>query len=167
VDLISEALHEGHVTSSFNCGVEALDRWLRESAGRGSAQDTGRTFVWHEGDGVVVAYYTLAGHVLHRDNLSRSQARSLPAEVPAILLAKLALDTGLHSQGLGAELLVEALTRCVQAGQLVASRYVVVDAINEAAAAFYRRYGFSDIPTPAPPTRLLRRLRDIAADLDD
>jgi GNAT superfamily N-acetyltransferase len=167
VDLISEALHEGHVTSSFNCGVEPLDRWLRESAGRGNAQDTGRTFVWHEGDGVVLAYYTLAGHVLHRDNLSRTQARSLPAEVPAILLAKLALDTSLHSQGLGAELLVDALTRCVQAGQLVASRYVVVDAINEAAATFYRRYGFVDIPTPAPPTRLLRRLRDISADLSE
>ena len=164
--LVSEALHKGHVTSSFNSGVEPLDRWLRESAGHGNAQDTGRTFVWHQGDGVVVACYTLAGHVLHRDNLSRTQARSLPAEVPAILLAKLALDTSLHSQGLGAEMLVDALTRCVQAGQLVASRYVVVDAINDGAAAFYRRYNFSDIPTAAPPARLLRRLRDIAADLE-
>jgi GNAT superfamily N-acetyltransferase len=103
---------------------------------------------------------------LHRDNLSRTQARSLPAEIPAVLLAKLALDTSLHSRGLGADLLVDALTRCVQAGQLVASRYVVVDAINDNAAAFYRRYGFTEVPSTGAPTRLLRRLKDIAADLE-
>lgn len=60
--------------------------------------------------------------MLHRDSLSKKQARSLPAEVPAILLAKLALDTSMHGEGLGAELLLDALTRCAQAGQLVASR---------------------------------------------
>lgn len=162
--LISERLHGGHVLSSFGCGREPLDRWLRDSATRGDVQDTGRTFVWHEGDGVVLAYFTLTGHVLHRDDLAKSQARSLPAEIPAILLAKLALDTSLHGLDLGAELLVDALTRCVQAGQLVASRFVIVDAIDDSAARFYEKYGFTRIQGTAP-TRLLRRLKDIAADL--
>ncbi len=164
MELISEPLNDGHVLSSFSCGNESLDRWLRASALRGSLQDTGRTWVIQEGDGVVLGYYTLAGHALHRDNLSRSQARSLPREVPAILLAKLAVDTSLRGQGVGRDLLVEALERCVAAGEVVAARYVVVDAIDDHAASFYEKYGFQRIPN-TDPTRMHRRLKDIAADL--
>lgn len=164
MDFISEPLNDSHVLTSFDSGKEPLDRWLRQSAGRGQLQDTGRTFVWHAGDGEVVAYYTLTGHALHRDDLSKKQAHSLPAEVPAILLAKLALDLSLHGQGLGSELLLDALARCVRAGEIVASRFVVVDAIDESAARFYEKYGFNRVPE-TEPVRLLRRLRSIAADL--
>lgn len=164
MNFTSEPLNDSHVLTSFDSGKEPLDRWLRQSAGRGQIQDTGRTFVWHAGDGEVVAYYTLTGHVLHRESLSKKQAHSLPAEAPAILLAKLALDVSLHGQGLGGELLLDALTRCVRAGEIVASRFVVVDAIDENAVGFYDKYGFTRIPDTVP-VRLLRRLKSIAADL--
>lgn len=164
MNFTSEPLNDSHILTSFDSGKEPLDRWLRQSAGRGQLQDTGRTFVWHVGDGEVVAYFTLTGHALHRESLSKKQAHSLPAEVPAILLAKLALDVSLHGQGLGGELLLDALTRCVRAGEIVASRFVVVDAIDESAVSFYEKYGFTRIPTTVP-VRLLRRLKSIAADL--
>jgi ribosomal protein S18 acetylase RimI-like enzyme len=164
MELISELLNDTHVLSSFSCGNDSLDRWLRTSALRGNLQDTGRTWVIHEGDGVVVGYYTLAGHALHRGTLSRSQARSLPVEVPAILLAKLAVDISLQGQSVGKDLLLEALERCVAAGEVVAARYVVVDAVDDRAASFYEKYGFQRIPN-TDPIRLLRRLREIAADL--
>jgi GNAT superfamily N-acetyltransferase len=166
MDSISESLDERHVLTSFSCGKEPLDRWLRQSAARGGRQDTGRTFVMHNGDGVVLGYYTLAGHLLYRDglSLSRTEARSVPAELPAILLAKLAVDVTLQGQGFGRELLVEALSKCVAAGSIAASRYVVVDAKDEEAASSYARYGFRPIPQ-TDPVRLLRRLKDITADL--
>jgi GNAT superfamily N-acetyltransferase len=162
--VILEQLNSSHILTSFTCGKEPLDRWLRSSAARGNVQDTGRTYVMHEGEGVVLGYYTLAGHTLHRDSLSKTQARSLPAEVPAILLAKLAVDTSLHGQGFGRDLLLDALTRCVRAGEVVAARYVVVDAVDEAARSFYEKYGFQQIPG-TDGTRFLRRLKDIAADM--
>ena len=164
MNFTSEPLDDAHVLTLFDSGNKALDRWLCQSAGRGQVQDTGRTFVWHTGEKEVVAYYTLTGHALHRDSLSKKQANSLPAEVPAILLAKLALDVSLQGQGLGGELLLDALTRCVRAGEMVASRFVVVDAIDENAAGFYEKYGFNRIPD-TEPVRLLRRLKSIAADL--
>lgn len=166
--IISESLDEGHVLTSFASGKEPLDRWLRSSAPRGEKQDTGRTFVIHDGDGVVLGYYTLAGHLLHRDSLSlsRGESRSLPDEIPAILLAKLAVDTTLQGQGFGRDLLSEALSKCVASGSIAASRYVVVDAIDETAATFYAKYGFHHIPG-TDPVRLIRRLKDIAADLAD
>jgi GNAT superfamily N-acetyltransferase len=164
MDIISEALNDSHILTSFDSGNESLNSWLRSSAHRAQAQATGRTFVWHEGDDVVVAYFTLAAHMIHRDGLARSAARSLPASIPAILLAKLALDRGYHGQRLGGQLLIDALSRAVQAGRLVASRYVVVDAIDEAAKNFYVKYGFKELPNGVP-MRLVRPLQDIAADL--
>jgi ribosomal protein S18 acetylase RimI-like enzyme len=84
--------------------------------------------------------------------------------VPAILLAKLALGQHFQGQHLGEQLLLDALSRCVAAGELVGSRFVVVDAIDDRAAKFYAKYGFAQVPGTAP-ARLLRRLSAIAADL--
>jgi len=120
--------------------------------------------VWHTGDREVVGYFTLVAHVIHREALSRTQGRSLPREVPAILMAKLALSEHLHGQGLGEQLLLDALSRCVAAGEVVGSRFVVVDAIDAAAESFYVRYGFQPMENTTP-TRLLRRLTSIATDL--
>jgi GNAT superfamily N-acetyltransferase len=119
--------------------------------------------VWHASDGEVVAYYTLTGRALHRDSLSKKQAHSLACR-GAGHPAGLALEVSLHGQGLGGELLFDALTRCVRAGEIVASRFVVVDAIDQSAAKFYQRYGFTPIPE-TEPVRLLRRLKSTAADL--
>ena len=82
--------------------------------------------------------------------------------IPAILLARLALDTRLHGEGLGAELLWDALTRCVVASDAAGARVVVVDAIDEDAAAFYARFGFR---APTGQLRLVQKVSDVAAAL--
>ncbi len=156
----SERLSEEHDLRPFESSEPDLDRWLKESALRAQKQPAGRTYVWHEGDKVVVAHFTLLGHVLSRGVLPRKEQRSVPHEVPAILLAKLALDKRLHGQRLGRQLLADAMIRCIEAGRIVAFRYVVVDAISENAAGFYQRFGFIPIPDTSP-VRLIRKLADI------
>ncbi len=161
---VSERLNDRHALDGFQSSNSSLDTWLKASALRAEAQGTGRTSVWHRGDQAVVAYFTLVAHVVGRDRLSRTQGRSLPLHIPAILIAKLALHQDLHGRGLGAQLLLDALSRCVAAGSLVGTRFVVVDAIDEAAEAFYARFGFQPLPGTTP-TRLVRRLSSVADDL--
>jgi GNAT superfamily N-acetyltransferase len=163
--VISEPLSTVHVLGTFSCGEESLDRWLKESALRAQRQGTGQTRVWHEGDHIVTAYFTLASHNIDREILSRAEQGSVPPSVPATLLAKLALAETLHGQGLGPELLVDALTQCVESSRIVASRYVVVDAINETAAKFYEKYGFKRLLDTVGDLRLVRKMSSIAADL--
>jgi hypothetical protein len=156
-----------HNLTQFACGNEDMDRWLRDTAVRGQKQGTGRTFVWvEEGDNKVAAYFTLSSHLLQRDTLglSRTKAKSVPAQLPAILLGRLALDGPLrgHEPPLGPALLTSALQRCVLAAEIAAARYVVVDAIDDAAFRFYTRFGFDRIPGTM---RLVRLLAEIAADL--
>jgi len=160
---ISEPLGSGHGLSSFDSGSGTLDAWLRDSAAHAQAMRTARTFVWHRGDGVVVAHFSLAAHLVQREGLPKRLAHGAPATIPAILLARLALTRALQGQGAGGELLWDALSRAVSASQLAAARVVVVDAIDEAAASFYRAHGFD--PVPGQPLRLLQKVSDVEAAL--
>jgi len=161
----SEELREHHDRSRFDSGNADIDRWLRDHALHASAMNTGRTFVWHAGDGLVVAYFTLAAHLVSKEAVPRRVGRGSPSVIPAILLARLALDRSEHGRGLGAELLWDALSRAVAANRQAAARVVVVDAVNAAAASFYQHFGFE--PIPGHPNRLIQKLSSIEAALDD
>jgi GNAT superfamily N-acetyltransferase len=162
---LTEAINGGHRLTAFDCGKPELDLWLRDSARHAENHRTARTFVWHAGDRVVMAYFSLAAHLIERDELSKKLARGNPAQIPAVLLARLALDKTLHGRGLGGVLLSDALSRAVLAGTSVGCRFVVVDAIDNGAAAFYQAYGFT--PVPNEPHRLVRKVSDIATDLEE
>ena len=124
---------------------------------------TAKTFVWHAGDGVVVAYFSLAAHLIVRERLPKKVGRGSPDAIPAILLARLALTRNLHGRGLGGELLWDALSRAVAASEIAAARVVVVDAIDEAAARFYEHHGFARVPRDE--SKLVQEVGDVAAAL--
>lgn len=157
---VSEQLSDAHHLDGFSSGRPEPDRWLVEHAFEAAKRRTARTFVWHRGDDVVVGYYSLTGHLLQREELPRSLGRGGPRQIPAVLLARLALDQSLHGQGLGGALLAEALGRVLAATETVAARFVVVDAIDEDAARFYEHHGFTQIPGTL---RLVQKVSDIAA----
>jgi GNAT superfamily N-acetyltransferase len=164
IPFVSERLADHHNVAEFRCGVEALDRWLIEHAAHAQSMRTAQTFVLHTGDERVVGYFSLAAHLVTREELPSRVGRGSPTSIPAVLLARLALEVGLHSQGLGGELLWDALTRARAAADIAAARLVVVDAINPTAASFYRHHGFR--PVPDNPHRLVQKMSDIAAALE-
>lgn len=144
----------------FRSGRTELDEWLRESALHAEAMRSGRTWVWTR-DGAIAAYYTLAGHVLEREQLPGKLARDSPNRIPAVIIAKLALHEDLHGRRLGGVLLADASRRIVAATDVVAARLVVVEAIDDAAAAFYEHFGCRRIEGVR---RLVQKVSDIAAD---
>ena len=160
---VSERLGPNHLLDSFRCGSQTLERWLTDHAAHAQSTHTAQTFVWQVGKGRVVAYFTLAAHLLERADLPRKRGHGSPTAIPAVLLERLALDAGLQGQGLGGELLWDALTRAHTASAATTARAVVVDAFSLQAAAFYQHHGFS--PIPDNPSRLVQRTSDIAAAL--
>jgi GNAT superfamily N-acetyltransferase len=164
VEFTVERLAGTHLLDKVDSGQPYLDLWLREFARNVDRKNLGRTFVWHAGDNEILGYYTLAPTVIDREELPARLGRGNPNRIPAVLLARLALDQRLHGQGLGEQLLVSALERIVRAATQVGGRFVVVDAIDDTAAAFYRHYGFR--PCPIPGRRLVRKVSDIAAALN-
>jgi ribosomal protein S18 acetylase RimI-like enzyme len=140
-----EPLGKQHDRSEFSCGVEALDRYLREQAGQDARKRVAAPFVLCEGTSYrVVGYYTLSALSLDIGEWPEDVAKKLPKYplVPATLLGRLAVDAQIRGSGAGEHLLVDALRRALEATGQVASVAVAVDAKNAAAEAFYRRYGF-------------------------
>lgn len=159
----SELLAGEHRLDGFDSGEPALDDWLRRSALDAQVRGTARTFVVLGDDGALVGYYAIVAHVLQREGLPSRIGRGNPAQIPAVLLARLAVDRRRQGRGFGGTLLADALARIVLATRTVAARYVVVDALHEKAADFYAHYGFARVPGTS---RLVRKLTDVAADLD-
>lgn len=150
-----------HRITDFTCGRAPLDAWLHRYAGQGQRRDTARTFVTARPDGTVGGYYTLvAGQVEHQDatpDVSTGAARQFP--IPICLIARLAVATTEQGRGLGADLLLDALRRVLAASQLVGIRAVVVHAIDDDAARFYARFGFT--PLAETPRTLMVPLQAV------
>lgn len=64
---------------------------------------------------------------------------------PAVRIGRPASSVTARGEGVGAALLKDALHRAVAASQEVAIYCIIVDALHEKAAAFYRKYGFTPI----------------------
>jgi GNAT superfamily N-acetyltransferase len=151
-----------HDVSAFSCGRPVLDDWLRESAAGALARKVATTFVrTTPGSKAVVAYYSLAGHLILREDLPRTVGHGSPRHVPAVLLARLAVDRSLQGSGAGADLLVDALGRVVAASRPVAARFVVVDALDDDAHRFYEHFGFTSLDG----RRLVRKVSAVEKDL--
>jgi ribosomal protein S18 acetylase RimI-like enzyme len=84
--------------------------------------------------------------------------------IPTILIARLAVDRRHQGRQLGSRLLAEGLRRAVTASDAAAARLVVVDAIDDRAADFYRDRGFIDLPENA--LRLYRKIADLRRSID-
>ncbi len=119
--------------------------------------------MWVDASSRAVAYFSLAPHLVSREQIDKRVGRGSPASIPSILLARLALDRSRHGRGEGSLLLVEALALALEGMQRVGGRLVVVDAIDETAAAFYRKHGF--IGCPGRPDRLVVKASDVAASI--
>ncbi|MDR1188845.1 MAG: GNAT family N-acetyltransferase [Bifidobacteriaceae bacterium] len=150
---------ERHDTAEFDSGEPSLDTWLREHAAPAAKRGTALTWVWTDSNGRVVAYYSLAAHKVARGDVPARLGRGGPAEVAAILLAKLALTRGHQGRGLGSVLAFDALERVAAATEQVAARFVVVEAISERAASFYQRLWFRRVPASM---LLVQKTADIA-----
>jgi GNAT superfamily N-acetyltransferase len=163
-------LDETHDVSGFDSGKPPLDRWLRDHALASQKGDLARTFALVENPdlrgGRIVGYFSLVmGHVRQED-APRKLVRGTPRyPIGMVLLARLAVDRSYQGQGLGAELLRLALIRSLSAGDVAAARLIGVDALDDDAEAFYRRWGF--ISLPESPHRLYRRLKDVRQSLRD
>ena len=154
-----------HDLAGFDCGNDELNRWLVDHARASQKGDLARTYLLLDGN-AVVGYFSLTTGSVRREGAPKRYVRGMPGyPIPTILIARLAVDRRHQSQRLGSRLLAEALRLAAIASDAAAAMLVVVDAIDDRAAAFYRRWGFIDVPEN--PHRLFREISDIRRSLDD
>jgi predicted N-acetyltransferase YhbS len=129
--------------SSFSCGKPALDDWLKTQAGQQERSNNTRTFLAVDGS-KVIGYYATTTYRLGLDEVAEMYGvgkRTYP--IPAVLLARLAVDTTFQGCGIGPRLLLHALSQIAEASRHVGFEVVVVHAIDRDAVTFYAQRGFT------------------------
>lgn len=146
-DWTVEPLGIEHDRSAFSCGKPALDDFLRARASQYEKRRLGKTFVAvPPGQKRVIGYHTLAAGAVSFEHLPADATRRLPKHpVPVVLLARLAVDQTAQGRRLGEGLLLDALQRALDISAGLGVHAVEVDALDESAAAFYRKYGFTPL----------------------
>jgi predicted GNAT family N-acyltransferase len=141
--MIIERLSPHHDRRDFDCGVDELNSFLQRYSGQHERKGIGRTYVATEsGEKRNLGYYTISSSAVAFDAVPENLARH---PVPVALVGRLAVDKIARSQRLGEMLLMHALRSAQRAAEIVGIYAVVVDALDESAKRFYRKYGFNEL----------------------
>lgn len=160
-----EVLSAAHARDGFSCGVEALDRYLAHQASQDVRRRVSACYVAVElSSGKIAGYYTLAAGGVPLTDVPEALAKRLPRypSVPVARVGRLAVDQAFHGHKLGGALLADAAVRAMRSELAVFA--LVVDAKDDAAAAFYRHHGFESLGGQA--SQLIVSLKRFAAEAE-
>ena len=132
-----------HDRNRFNCGIDALNNYLRVMASQQAKKDNTRTFVLVDDndDSQIIGFYTLTMTPIDLKALPNKLQKKHQSSTSGGLIARLAVDERYKGKGFGEWLLIDALRKLLIASDSVAFPVVVVDA-KDGAKLFYERYGF-------------------------
>jgi GNAT superfamily N-acetyltransferase len=137
-----------HERSSFHCGVDALDLYVRERASQDVKRMLASCFVLVETEtGAVAGFYTLSAASVPAGDVPTAILKRLPRYpvLPAALIGRLAIDRRFQRRGLASALLADGAKRVLN-GDMKAFA-LIVEAKDESTAAFYQRQGFTPFAT--------------------
>lgn len=133
--------------AGFDCRREALNQWLRRHAWRNQTAGVWRTsIVCDPRDGRIVGYVSLAAAQIERAFLAGADRRNRPDPIPALLLGQLAVDRRHEGRGHARSLMLYALTTAIRFSTQIGCFCVLTHPLDDGVRAFYRRFGFEDVP---------------------
>ena len=155
-------IEKKHNRQEFDCGIKDLNQYVRRYARQNHVKGINRAFVATKPNtpSTIDGYYTISSSTITFESLPKPEQKGLPNyPIPCALIGRLAVDISCQGEGLGRELLVNALLRIVRASSEIGIYAVRVDAINERAKQFYLKYEF--IPFEDKPLSLFLPLKTI------
>ena len=132
---------------AFDCGRDSLNRWFRRHAWRNQEGNTSRTnVICDTATGSIVGYVSLSAGQIEREYLPKAAQRNRPDPLPVLLLGQLAVDRRYHGRGYARSLMLFALTTAVRVSKDLGCFGVLTHPLDDEVRAFYRRFGFEDLP---------------------
>lgn len=136
-----------HDREGFDCGEAVLNTYLRQQAAQHHRDGLSTTHVLIEESRAtsILGFYSLSAAQLLLTELQEADRRRLPRyPVPAIRMGRLAVSVNEQGRGYGDYLLASAVARCLSLRAELGVRVLLVDALHDKAARFYRAYGFRE-----------------------
>lgn len=155
-----ELLAGEHLLAEFDCGTGNLNDWLVRRALSNQLSGASRTWVVVEVEtGQVVAFYASSTASILRSSAPKRIGRNQPDVIPAVLLARMGIDSRHQGRGLGAALLKHFMLKAIEVAHSVGVRVLLVHAKDDVAKDFYKHHGF--IESPVDPLTMLMLLGDV------
>ena len=130
----------------FDCGIEPLNTYLKRFALKNNMLGLGKTFIALSDQNQTVGYVTLCSAQAKFEELPEEYTEKLPHyPIPAIRIARLAVDKSCQGQGIGKYLLKQTFLKILQAAEITGIYLIIVDA-KESAVSFYEQFGFIKLP---------------------
>jgi GNAT superfamily N-acetyltransferase len=149
----------------FDCGRASLNHWFRRHAFANHAAGISRTNVICDSTTAeIIGYITLSAAQIERAFLPKSRQRNMPDPVPVTLLGQLAVHRDYQGRGHARSLLLFALRTALRASREIGCFGVITHPIDDRARAFYRRWGFRDLPFD-PRRAMIVRMIDLERSL--
>jgi ribosomal protein S18 acetylase RimI-like enzyme len=152
MDLLIEQLDTAlHDRKAFDCGIEELNIFLKQHANQNQVKNISKTYVAvvavsADDRKKIYGYYTLSAGHIQCNQLPENIKSKLPKHpVPIGRIGRLAVDTEYQGRGIGGFLLHDALISILNIADKIGVFAVVVDAKNEDAKLFYKKYGFTEL----------------------
>lgn len=137
-----------HDRAAFSCGEPHIDAYLKTRAAGLMDVESARAWVASLDDSPeIVGFYALNAHGIDISGLPSGVRRRLPPyhPVPAVFLSNIGVASGYQGSGIGSYILADAFARIASVADQIGAAFIVLDALNEGAARFYRRHGFIDV----------------------
>lgn len=154
-----EKLTRHHGVDGFDCGQEALNRFLSRFALANQQTNAFQTYAALADDAVIGFYTLVVGEASYHDAPERLVKGPARHPGPLTVLARMGVSRNLQGKGVGAGLLKDAMLRTLQAADIAGIRAFAAHAKDEQARAFYRRFDF--IASPTDPLHLLVLIKDL------
>ena len=150
--------------SGFSCGSPELDQYLKAYALDNTELGVSATYVCVDDADCVEGFLTLAGTSIRSSETPISF--DLPRyPLPALLIARLAVDASSQNRGVGRRLLAFALEESLVMQSRIGCIAVVVDAKPEA-FSFYEQFGFEPVVPASPAAGAIRMVLEIGSVAD-
>ena len=136
-------------TALFRCGQPPLDEYIRRYASQDIRRNVARVFVAtpEHKPRCLAGVFTLSAGSVNCADLPEALSKKLPRyPIPVALIGRLAVAADFQGKGLGSILLADACQKVARASATLAVAGIIVDAKNDAAATFYRHFGFLNLP---------------------
>ncbi len=146
--LLNKSIHD---REKFDCGIDKINSYLKRVANQDAKLFLGRPHVLTDEDNKseIIGFYTLSNYSIFVTDLPESYRKRLPDHRPigATLLGMMGVDCKYQGQGIGELVFFDALYRSLKISRTGQASYaVVIDAINDSAKEFYKKYDAQEFP---------------------
>ena len=140
-----------HDRQAFDSGIVEFNIYLKQFAHQDQKRGYSRVYVLADGS-QIIGYYAICAHSVPPDQLNDKKIGAYK-EVPFLLLGRLAVDIRFRGKGYGHALIFHAFSTTIEIAEKIGVMGIIVDAKDENAANFYKKFGFQ--PLLASKNRLV------------